>query len=947
MQGTRKPPSIAQDSVVPSSRRDDRAEPDDNPSGRVEVVNVDSARGEGAANSMGSLRVQLAKLHQQAAAVERSLEEQRRDRNDAVERLDRAEAEILSLKRVNEATVAELQRVRAERDDLSLAVEAAKAATADVVRIKEDAEDQRARADEGARTIAKLETDLVEVKKRQFQESLRATDKAHELEALKGKVSKADAETAKARDEAERAGGDLESARTLADRARTDADEAKAEAARARTDADEAKAEAARARTDADEAKRASDETSAALAKAREDLAKARDDNLRDRATARDHIDEIERTLEDARTATSRAEAATELANAERDAAVRRAEAERAEARGVAERSAQDLTAALAAAADATERARAATLARTAMEEAVRRMRDDIAAAFARVDVPQVVDVAGAPPPEPVGGEPARAASVAPQASSVAAASVAPQANSVAAASVAPQANSVAAASVAPQASSVAPRASVAASTDDASSTPPLSTPPASAAPAVTRAETKPAGPSDAAADEVREVRAPMGPPPLPVLGGHGPPPLPTRAGEPAIISIPPEMVESLPPDASMSLMPPTVVAVVHTLDTGWSSPPGALDEESSSTADAMAPPPEKSSVVPIAGAAPPDPESFANLLDDEEAPTYASVPPQVHDSSVPEVTELPSRAPRPSTTDLRTPMPPPPPPPGSMRPVAPHEGLRSLKHDSKHPRLTIPRPGGRDSAAPPPTRRGSGLPESGESRRETLLTQLGDPVRARSAASELREFPEWLFGAPGATLVSSLATLDYDAEGPLFDLARAWEREPLCRALVVSLRTESDARVREHTAWLLKHLAAPAHWKTLAEIATNDDEPTQLRRWLLEALDRLAAGRHVGWKELGDTITRLAHHADATLRDGVVGILVSLDKSDDKRRLLLDILREDDDEVVIASAVHGLSSVLPIELDPSVVERLLGHPSPRVQRSVRDLIERARGSKN
>ena len=43
------------------------------------------------------------------------------------------------------------------------------------------------------------------------------------------------------------------------------------------------------------------------------------------------------------------------------------------------------------------------------------------------------------------------------------------------------------------------------------------------------------------------------------------------------------------------------------------------------------------------------------------------------------------------------------------------------------------------------------------------------------------------------------------------------------------------------------------------------------------------------------------------------------------------------------AIAVEALASVLPIELDPVVVERLLGHPSARVQRSVRDLVERAK----
>jgi hypothetical protein len=249
-------------------------------------------------------------------------------------------------------------------------------------------------------------------------------------------------------------------------------------------------------------------------------------------------------------------------------------------------------------------------------------------------------------------------------------------------------------------------------------------------------------------------------------------------------------------------------------------------------------------------------------------------------------------------------------------------------------------RPG---SAVPPPYHEVADLTSKP---RQELLAKLVDPDHAEAAAAELRTHPEWLRSVPPPALVAALANVDYDAEGAIFDLARAWDREPLCHALIAALRSETDMRVREHSAWLLKHLAAPSSWKAIADLARSDDEPVQMRRWLLEALDRLAAGRAIGWRELGDVITAVARHPDASLRDGVVGILVSLDRSDEKRRLLLDILRADDDEIVLASAVNALASVLPMELDPGLVDRLLGHPSPRVQRSVRDLIERARVAK-
>ena len=226
---------------------------------------------------------------------------------------------------------------------------------------------------------------------------------------------------------------------------------------------------------------------------------------------------------------------------------------------------------------------------------------------------------------------------------------------------------------------------------------------------------------------------------------------------------------------------------------------------------------------------------------------------------------------------------------------------------------------------------------------RTELFAKLVDPDHGRDAAEELRKHPEWLVGAPPPTFLAALVGIDYDSEAPVFELARAWDRDAICHALVADLQTEEEARLREHTAWLLKHLAVPSACKALADIAKSDKEPVQLRRWLLEALDRLAAGRSVSWPELGETVTALAHHPDATIRDGVVGILTSLERSDEKGRMLMEILKKDDDEGVLSSAVEALASVLPIELDPSVAERLLGHKSTRVQRSVRELIDRAR----
>jgi hypothetical protein len=148
---------------------------------------------------------------------------------------------------------------------------------------------------------------------------------------------------------------------------------------------------------------------------------------------------------------------------------------------------------------------------------------------------------------------------------------------------------------------------------------------------------------------------------------------------------------------------------------------------------------------------------------------------------------------------------------------------------------------------------------------------------------------------------------------------------------------------VREHGAWLLKHLAAPTAWKALADLARSEEEPMGSRRWLLEALERLAATKTIGWRELGDLVTILSRHEDASLREGAIGILQLLERSDEKKRVLVEVLEKDDDEGVLSAAVHALVSILPMQLEPAIAERLLGHASPRVQKSVKDFIEKAR----
>jgi hypothetical protein len=286
--------------------------------------------------------------------------------------------------------------------------------------------------------------------------------------------------------------------------------------------------------------------------------------------------------------------------------------------------------------------------------------------------------------------------------------------------------------------------------------------------------------------------------------------------------------------------------------------------------------------------------------------------------------------------------------PPRAAPPPLPVRARGSAIPPAVYP--SLPPPAGSTPSAPPPATSTSVPPPEAPSgihilseERDDLIELLSDSASAREAATKLLERPDWLRGRPPVELLIALTHLDYDVEAPVFELARSWEREPLCRALIAALRDEPDSKLREHGAWLLKHLGAPGAWPALAELASNDSEPPAVRRWLLEAIERLVASRGIGWRDVGDLVALLARHPDASLRDGVIGIVAALERSEEKRRVLLEILRTDEDEMVLASAVHALAGALPIELDPAVAERLLGHPSARVQRSVVEFIERSK----
>jgi predicted nucleic acid-binding Zn-ribbon protein len=385
--------------------------------------------------------------------------------------------------------------------------------------------------------------------------------------------------------------------------------------------------------------------------------------------------------------------------------------------------------------------------------------------------------------------------------------------------------------------------------------------------------------------------------------------------------SFPPVTAEARP------LSMPTPAAVPMPAPPATSPPPPLeLDDDWSVAPNEVA----AQSATPARGAAP-APLPAPPTGHEEGAPAPLPAPPTGHEEGAP------ARSVPPPLPQQQAPSVPPPLPtqrrsiPPAVYPSVPPPGTVSTPPTSLTP-----------AAAPPPPSEESSVKILSKDR-DRLLEELADPATSRDAAAELRQHPEWLRGRPPLELLTALTELDYDVDSPIFELARAWEREPIARALVAALRDEPEPKLREHAAWLLKHLGSPNVLPALADLVGSETEPLGVRRWLLEAVERLVTTRAIGWKEVGDLVSNLIHHSDPAIRDGVVGIVAALEVCDEKRKLLLELLRRDNDEIVLSSAVHALATVLPIELDPGIAERLLGHPSPRVQRSVIDFIERSK----
>jgi predicted nucleic acid-binding Zn-ribbon protein len=384
-----RPPSIAREDETEPPARDNR----------VDVVDVVPAI---APSPMVTLRRELARLSQQAVAVERSLEAQGRDRRDALDRLDRAaqhvvalevrlaasEAEAQSMRRLHEAALDALQKTCAERDEHALAIQTARTTTEDLARSRADLERLKTAHEELMKRAATLEAELAEVRRRQFDEALRATDQDTEVGKLRDHIVRAEQTATQEHQNAQRceeecvkARHELSDERDLLVKTRDELAAVRAELARERS---EAQARIERLTRETEVAAKATAEQLQLLQKAQaevEDLASA------------------------ARNALARAKAELEAMRADRDAAderTTRLETELSSARGEETLLREEVEMARTTATAATTRAEAAERGQATLAHGMKQLLEEVVAGFARSGISRGSGAsATALPPEP------------------------------------------------------------------------------------------------------------------------------------------------------------------------------------------------------------------------------------------------------------------------------------------------------------------------------------------------------------------------------------------------------------------------------------------------------------------------------------------------------------------------------------------------------------------
>ena len=214
------------------------------------------------------------------------------------------------------------------------------------------------------------------------------------------------------------------------------------------------------------------------------------------------------------------------------------------------------------------------------------------------------------------------------------------------------------------------------------------------------------------------------------------------------------------------------------------------------------------------------------------------------------------------------------------------------------------------------------------------MLEDGADRAQLEAAAARLLTGDAALTGAPPPRLIAVLTEDNTTLDEPLLHLVRAWSRPEMSRALLDALIAAPTVDARRQAGWLLKSVLAVEHRGEAIDRVLDTDEDAEVRRWLIEALERFVFGDALGWDELDPVVTALAGERAGVLRAGLALLLSTLPWRASNTALLEPLLLDDCHEVVSAAA-HTLARhpEAVATLPPETLDRLRVHTNAMMRR--------------
>ena len=196
------------------------------------------------------------------------------------------------------------------------------------------------------------------------------------------------------------------------------------------------------------------------------------------------------------------------------------------------------------------------------------------------------------------------------------------------------------------------------------------------------------------------------------------------------------------------------------------------------------------------------------------------------------------------------------------------------------------------------------------------------------------------LRGAPPAAFIAAITSWPYEAQEALLNVAMAWSRPEMSRALLDALAV-AEPDDQADVAWFLKRTLAHEHAAEAIAFARDAARPAAARSWLVEGLEALARGGAIGWRELGSLVEELIVEPAAQLRYRVPGLVAALDWRQESRLILERALRDSEVDV-IAAAAHVLATHPEDarQLDHELLAALRRHGNVRVRTAIQRLDE-------